>query len=147
MSTLSNYANASAGGREERIAKIFARLNTKNNYQPMDLKSLVNVSNDTIFGYLKTIQNAQMLTSNYKDYLNQGFESKSYAKTHVKSQLDHAEKQYSEWLKRLEKAQNYTSERKQQLKQFEFAVNKYVPIDTLWNRLEHSLLVYSLLSK
>lgn len=147
MSTLSNYANASANGREERIAKIFARLNTKDNYQPMELKSLVEVSHDTIFGYLKTIQNAQMLTSNYKDHLKQGFESKSYAKTHVQSQLDHAEKQYFEWLKRLEKAQNYTSERKQQLKQFQFAENKYVPIDTLWNRLEHSLLVYSLLSK
>ena len=147
MSTLSNYANASAGGREERIAKIFARLNTKNNYQPMDLKSLVEVSNDTIFGYLKTIQNAQMLTSGYQNHLKQGFKSKSYANTNVKSQLDHAEKQYTEWLKRLKKTQNYTSERKQQLKQFEFAVNKYVPIDTLWNRLEHSLLVYSLLSK
>ena len=27
MSTLSNYANASAGGREERIAKVFAKVN------------------------------------------------------------------------------------------------------------------------
>lgn len=80
MSTLSNYANASTGGREERIAKIFAKLNTKNDYQPMMLKPLVNVTNETIFGYLKTIQNAQMLTSEYQDHLGIPFESTSYAK-------------------------------------------------------------------
>lgn len=48
MSTLSNYANASAGGREERIAKIFAKLNSKSDYQPIALKQLIDVSNDTI---------------------------------------------------------------------------------------------------
>ena len=32
MSTLSNYANASAGGREERIAKVFAKLNYSTNF-------------------------------------------------------------------------------------------------------------------
>lgn len=147
MSTLSNYANASAGGREERVARIFARLNTKDKFQPMELKTLVDVSNDTIFGYLKTIQNAQMLLTDYQNHLKSGFDDKPYAKTNIKSQLEHAQKQYNEWIKRLDKSQNYTSERKLQLQQFQFQENKFVPMDTLWDRLEHSLLVYSLLSK
>lgn len=147
MSTLSNYANASAGNREERIARIFARLNTKDTFQPMELKNLVDVSNNTIFGYLKTIQNAQMLLPEYQNHLKKGFEHKSYAKTRVESQLNHAQIQYNEWLKRLDKTQNYTTERKYQLKQFQFQTNQFVSIETLWDRLEHSLLVFSLLSK
>lgn len=147
MSTLSNYANASAGGREERIAKIFARLNTKSDFQPMMLKSLVEVSNDTIFGYLKTIQNAQMLTPAYKQHLDEGFEAKSYAKSHVQSQIDHARKQYLEWQKRASRTNQFSSERKQQLAQFQFQLNPHVPLHALWDRLEHSLLIYSLLAK
>lgn len=147
MSTLSNYANASAGGREERIAKIFAKLNTKDDFQPISLKSVVDVNNDTIYRYLKTIQNAQMLTDAYQEHLNSGFDNKHYAKSKVKSQIEHASKQYEKWLKRAHKAKSYSEESKQQLKQFQFAENPYIDLDTLWNRLEHSLLVYSLLSK
>ena len=147
MSTLSNYANASAGGREERIAKIFAKLNTKNDYQPMMLKPLVNVTNETIFGYLKTIQNAQMLTSEYQNHLGIPFESTSYAKSHIRSQIEHAEKQYAEWQKRSKKAQNFNSDRKQQLLQFQFQNNLHISPLEFWNRLEHSLLIYSLLAK
>lgn len=147
MSTLSNYANASAGGREERIAKVFAKLNSKSDYQPIALKQLIDVSNDTIFGYLKTIQNAQMLTPEYQKYLAEGFESKSYAKSNIRSQVEHAEKQYAEWQKRSKKAQNFNSERKQQLLQFQFQTNPYINSNEFWNRLEHSLLIYSLLTK
>ena len=147
MSTLSNYANASAGGREERIAKVFAKLNSKSDYQPIALKQLIDVSNDTIFGYLKTIQNAQMLTSEYQECLSLPFESTSYAKSHIRSQVEHAEKQYAEWQKRSKKAQNFNSERKQQLLQFQFQTNPYINSLEFWNRLEHSLLIYSLLAK
>ena len=147
MSTLSNYANASAGGREERIAKVFAKLNSKSDYQPIALKQLIDVSNDTIFGYLKTIQNAQMLTPEYQEYLAEGFESKPYAKSNIASQIKHAKKQYAEWQKRSKKAQNFNSERKQQLLQFQFQTNPYINSLEFWNRLEHSLLIYSLLTK
>lgn len=146
MSTLSNFANASAGGREERIAKIFARLNTRDDFQPLMLKSLVEVTNDTVFGYLKTIQNAQMLTPEYQAHLAEGFASKSYAKSHIKSQVTHAEKQYAEWQKRLIRTKSFSDERKQQLAQFQFQDNQHVPTEKLWDRLEHSLLVYSLLA-
>ena len=65
----------------------------------------------------------------------------------MKSHIEHASKPYEKWLTRAKKAKSYSDESKQQLKQFQFSENPYVDLDTLWNRLEHSLLVYSLLSK
>ena len=69
MSTLSNYATASASNKEDRIYKVFAYLNTRGEFQPIELKKLSSVSDDTIYGYLKTIQNAQMANEHYRNHL------------------------------------------------------------------------------
>ena len=147
MSTLSNYATASASNKEDRIYKIFAYLNTRNEFQPIEMKRLSSVSDDTIYGYLKTIQNAQMANDHYQKHLEDGFETKKYANTHIQSQNEHAKKQYDEWLKRLEKSKHYSDERKEQLKQFEFTGHRFLSYTQFYERLEHSLLIYSLLSK
>jgi len=107
MSTLSNYATASASNKEDRIYKVFAYLNTRGEFQPIELKKLSSVSDDTIYGYLKTIQNAQMTNSHYQKHLEEGFETKKYANTHIQSQNEHAKKQYDEWLNRLENSKHY----------------------------------------
>ena len=107
MSNLSNYATASASNKEDRIYKVFAYLNTKNDFQPIEIKRLSSVSDETIYGYLKTIQNAQMANENYRKHLEEGFENKKYANTHIQSQNEHAKKKYDEWLKSLEKSKNY----------------------------------------
>ena len=147
MSTLSNYATASASNKEDRIYKVFAYLNTKSEFQPIEMKRLSSVSDETIYGYLKTIQNAQMANENYRKHLKKGFETKKYANSHIQSQNEHAKKQYDEWLKRLEKSKTYSDERKEQLKQFEFTGSKFLSYKQFYERLEHSLLIYSLLSK
>lgn len=147
MSTLSNYATASASNKEDRIYKVFAYLNTRGEFQPIELKKLSSVSDDTIYGYLKTIQNAQMANNRYREHLEEGFETKKYANTHIQSQNEHAKKQYEKWIKRLEKSKKYSDERKEQLKQFEFTGNKFLSYKQFYERLEHSLLIYSLLSK
>ena len=147
MSTLSNYATASASNKEDRIYKIFACLNKRDEFQPIELKKCVSVSDETIYGYLKTIQNAQMANENYRKHLKEGFETKKYANTHIQSQNEHAKKQYDEWLKRLDKSKTYSDERKEQLKQFEFTGSKFLSYKQFYERLEHSLLIYSLLSK
>lgn len=147
MSTLSNYATASASNKEDRIYKVFAYLNTKNDFQPIEIKRLSSVSDETIYGYLKTIQNAQLANEDYREHLKKGFETKKYANTHIQSQNEHAKKQYDEWLKRLDKSKNYSDERKEQLKQFEFTGSKFLSYKQFYERLEHSLLIYSLLSK
>ena len=89
---------------KKELQKIFAKLNTKDDFQPISLKSVVDVNNDTIYRYLKTIQNAQMLTDDYQKHLNSGFDNKHYAKSKVKSQIEHAAKQYEKWLKRANKS-------------------------------------------
>ena len=147
MSTLSNYATASASNKEDRIYKIFAYLNTRNEFQPIEMKLLSSVSDDTIYGYLKTIQNAQMANEHYRAHLTEGFETKKYANTHIQSQNEHAKKQYEKWIKRLEKSKKYSDERKEQLKQFEFTGSKFLSYKQFYERLEHSLLIYSILSK
>lgn len=78
MSKLSNYANASAMGRENRLFTIFAALNTSQSYNPMDLSKKVAVTNKTILSLLKDIQLAQMNTSSYKKWLEVGLSTKSY---------------------------------------------------------------------
>lgn len=147
MSQLSNYANASAGNKEQRIAKIFAYINTRSNFNSLHLKTLVDVSHETIVGYLKTIQNAQLLTEEYKNHLSEGLESKSYANTNIKSQAEHAQKQYNEWLKRSKRINDLSDERKNQLKQFQFDHDDYVSLNERYNRLELSLLIYSFMKK
>lgn len=147
MSTLSNYATASASNKEDRIYKVFTYLNTKSEFQPIEMKRLSSVSDDTIYGYLKTIQNAQMANENYRNHLKEGFETKKYANTHIQSQNEHAKKQYDKWLKRLEKSKTYSTERKEQLKQFEFTGSELLSYKQFYERLEHSLLIYSLLAK
>ena len=147
MSTLSNYATASASNKEDRIYKIFAYLNTRKEFQPIEMKRLSSVSDDTIYGYLKTIQNAQMANEHYRAHLAEGFETKKYANTHIQSQNEHAKKQYEKWIKRLEKSKKYSDEIKEQLKQFEFTGSKFLSYKQFYERLEHSLLIYSILSK
>lgn len=147
MSKLSNYANASATRREENIAKVFAKLNTKGDFFPMFLTKTVDVSHTTLLGYLKTIQNAQMLTPAYHEHIKQPFESTTYANSVAHIQVKHARKQYAEWQKRNEKAQHFANESKQQLLQFQFQDNPYVTQEVLWARLEQCLLLYSLLAK
>ena len=147
MSTLSNYATTSASNKEDRIYKIFACLNKRDDFQPIELKKCASVSDDTIYGYLKTIQNAQMANEHYRAHLEEGFETKKYANSHIQSQNEYAKKQYDEWIKRLEKSKNYSDERKEQLKQFEFQGHRFLSYKQFYERLEHSLLIYSLLSK
>ena len=79
--------------------------------------------------------------------LKEGFENKKYSKSHIKSQIEYAEKKYEKQLKRLDKAQNYSEERKQQLKKFQFSSNKFLSARQFYERLELSILVYGLLRK
>lgn len=67
MNRLANYANASAGKREENIYKIFVKLQSRKVFQPLTLQTLVNVSNKTILSYLEAIQKAQLTTKAYQN--------------------------------------------------------------------------------
>lgn len=139
MSKLSNYANASSGKREENIYKLFAYLHTKNTFNPMHLKILVDVSNKTIASYLRTIQHAQFSTQAYGIHLAKPFEQQCYGNT-PEHQQAFARKQYKQWQHQYE-----TMTTDAQLLQYQFTSNKHISLDTLYDRLETSLLIYSAL--
>lgn len=138
---LDRLANASANSREDKVFAIFAYLNTRNDYNPLLLTQKAPVSAKTIYSYLKQIQDAQLLTSSYCNYLTNGFDTKPYSKATGK-QLEQAKKLYTAWLKRIDTVKQLSSEKKQQLLQYQF-INNYVPLETLYTRLDQSLLIYS----
>lgn len=138
------YANQSAGNKEERIAKIFAALHTKDNYQPMSLPYKVEVSKSTILSYLKEIQKAQMLTKSYQKRLKEGFEARKYGQVKIESQKLFAKKHFDEWISQIPKVTQMNDEKKQALLQFTFDESNE-RLTLFYDRLEHSILVYSLI--
>ena len=144
MSKLSNYANASAMGREDRLFKIFAALNTSGNYSPTTLSTKVNVTNKTILSLLKDIQLAQMSTNSYQKWLKAGVTTKHY-KGSTEKETQFVEKVYAEWLKKLEKQILTPSKKLVQLRQYQFDENSD-RIDELYTRLDTSILMYTLMS-
>lgn len=143
MSKLSNYANASAMGRENRLFTIFAALNTSQSYNPMDLSKKVAVTNKTILSLLKDIQLAQMNTSSYKKWLEVGLSTKSYKGSTEHEQL-FATKIYDTWLKQLDRQSSNPSKKLQKLSQYQFDENSD-KLEELYTRLDTSILVYSML--
>lgn len=143
MSKLSNYANASAMGRENRLFTIFAALNTSQSYNPMDLSKKVDVTNKTILSLLNDIQLAQMNTPSYKKWLEDGLVNKSYKGSTEHEQL-FAEKIYDTWLKKLDKHYSNPSKKLQQLIQYRFDENSD-RLEELYTRLDTSILLYTLL--
>lgn len=143
MSRLSNYANASAMGRENRIFTIFAALNTSHSYNPMDLSKKVDVTNKTILSLLNDIQLAQMNTPSYKKWLEDGLSTKSYKGSTEHEQL-FAAKIYEKWLNKLNRQQLKSSKKLQQLIQYRFDENSD-RLEELYTRLDMSILLYTLL--
>lgn len=143
MSKLSNYANASAMGRENRLFTIFAALNTSHSYNPMDLSKKVAVTNKTILSLLNDIQLAQMNTPSYKKWLEDGLFNKSYKGSTEHEQL-FAAKIYEKWLNKLDRQQLKPSKKLQQLIQYQFDENSD-RLKELYTRLDTSILLYTLL--
>lgn len=142
---LREMGSLSAGKREENIYKIFAYLHTREQFHPVNLRTRVSVSDKTIASYLKQIQEAQCLTKAYRKRLleleaTQSFKTGSSSEKEL-SILERLEK---DWLKLAKTAETsgISTERKQQLEQFIFT--KEDELDTLWQRLEFSMLFFEL---
>lgn len=144
-SSLRMMGSQSAGRKEENMFKVFAYLNTRKEFNPMLIQQKVGVTPKTIENYLKQIQEAQMLKLNYQKHLQKPFEEQWYAQN-VGVQLEWAKSQYELWLKRQDKVFQKKDSIKQQLKQFQFDVNGYIPKDELYVRLEKSLLLFSFMN-
>lgn len=142
---LREMASLSAGKREENIYKVFAYLHTREQFHPVNLRTRVSVSDKTIASYLRQIQEAQCLTEPYRKRLleleaTQSFKTESSSAKEL-SILDRLEKDWLKLAKTAEKS-GISTERKQQLEQFIFT--KKDELETLWQRLEFSMLFFEL---
>lgn len=141
---LREMGSLSAGKREENIYKVFAYLHTREQFHPVNLRSKVSVSDRTILSYLNQIQEAQLLTESYRNRLlelkaieqfRQG--SKTEKELSILDQLE------NKWLSLAENTKGIKEERKRQLEQFVFT--REGELETLWQRLEFSILFFEMI--
>ena len=141
---LREMGSLSAGKREENIYKVFAYLHTREQFHPVNLRSKVSVSDRTLLSYLNQIQEAQLLTESYRERLlelkpteqfRQG--SKNDKELSILDQLE------NKWLKLAERTTGINEERKRQLEQFVFTCEG--ELETLWQRLEFSIMFYEMM--
>lgn len=141
---LREMGSLSAGKREENIYKVFAYLHTREQFHPVALKTKVLVSDKTILSYLNQIQEAQLLTESYRNRLlelkateqfRQG--SKTEKELSILNQLE------NKWFSLAENTKGIKEERKRQLEQFVFT--RESKLETLWQRLEFSILFFEMM--
>lgn len=141
---LREMGSLSAGKREENIYKVFAYLHTREQFHPVALKTKVLVSDKTILSYLDQIQEAQLLTESYRNRLlelkateqfRQG--SKTEKELSILNQLE------NKWFSLAENTKGIKEERKRQLEQFVFT--RESELETLWQRLEFSILFFEMM--
>lgn len=141
---LREMGSLSAGKREENIYKVFAYLHTREQFHPVTLRSKVQVSDRTILSYLNQIQEAQLLTESYRKRLlelkateqfRQG--SKTDKELSILGQLE------NKWFSLAESTNGIKDERKRQLEQFVFT--REGELETLWQRLEFSILFFEMM--
>lgn len=140
---LREMGSLSAGKREENIYKVFAYLHTREQFHPVTLRSKVQVSDRTILSYLNQIQEAQLLTESYRERLlelkaTEQFrqDSKNEKELSILDQLE------NKWLSLAESTKGIPEERKRQLEQFVFTREN--ELETLWQRLEFSILFFEM---
>lgn len=140
---LREMGSLSAGKREENIYKVFAYLHTREQFHPVTLRSKVQVSDRTILSYLNQIQEAQLLTESYRKRLlelkaTEQFrqDSKNEKELSILDQLE------NKWLSLAESTKGIPEERKHQLEQFVFTREN--ELETLWQRLEFSILFFEM---
>ena len=140
---LREMGSLSAGKREENIYKVFAYLHTREQFHPVNLRTRVAVSDKTIASYLRQIQEAQLLTESYRERLLELKATEQFRQgSKTDKELSILDQLENKWLKLAESTKGISEERKRQLDQFVFT--KEDELETLWQRLEFSMLFFEL---
>lgn len=141
---LREMGSLSAGKREENIYKIFAYLHTREQFHPVNLRSKVQVSDRTILSYLNQIQEAQLLTELYRERLLELKATEQFRQgSKTDKELSILDQLENKWLKLAENTKSISEERKRQLEQFIFT--REGELETLWQRLEFSILFFEMM--
>lgn len=141
---LREMGSLSAGKREENIYKVFAYLHTREQFHPVTLRSKVRVSDRTILSYLNQIQEAQLLTKPYRERLLELKATEQFRQgSKTDKELSILDQLENKWLKLAENTKGIKEERKRQLEQFIFT--REGELETLWQRLEFSILFFEMM--
>lgn len=141
---LREMGSLSAGKREENIYKVFAYLHTREQFHPVNLRSKVQVSDRTILSYLNQIQEAQLLTELYRERLLELKATEQFRQgSKTNKELSILDQLENKWLKLAENTKGIKEERKRQLEQFVFT--RETELETLWQRLEFSILFFEMM--
>lgn len=141
---LREMGSLSAGKREENIYKVFAYLHTREQFHPVTLKTKVLVSDKTILSYLNQIQEAQLLTELYRERLLELKATEQFRQgSKTEKELSILDQLENKWLSLAENTKGIKEERKRQLEQFVFT--REGELETLWQRLEFSILFFEML--
>lgn len=140
---LREMGSLSAGKREENIYKVFAYLHTREQFHPVNLKTKVLVSDKTILSYLNQIQEAQLLTESYRNRLLELKATEQFRQgSKIEKELSILDQLENKWLSLAENTKGINEERKRQLEQFVFTREN--ELETLWQRLEFSIMFYEM---
>lgn len=141
---LREMGSLSAGKREENIYKVFAYLHTREQFHPVNLRSKVQVSDRTILSYLNQIQEAQLLTEPYRERLLELKATEQFRQgSKTDKELSILDQLENKWLKLAENTKGIKEECKRQLEQFIFT--REGELETLWQRLEFSILFFEMM--
>ena len=141
---LREMGSLSAGKREENIYKVFAYLHTREQFHPVNLRTRVVVSDKTIASYLRQIQEAQLLTEPYRERLLELKATEQFRQgSKTDKELSILDQLENKWLSLAESTKGIKEERKRQLEQFIFT--REGELETLWQRLEFSILFFEMM--
>lgn len=141
---LREMGSLSAGKREENIYKVFAYLHTREQFHPVNLRSKVQVSDRTILSYLNQIQEAQLLTEPYRERLLELKATEQFRQgSKTDKELSILDQLENKWLSLAESTKGIKEERKRRLEQFIFT--REGELETLWQRLEFSILFFEMM--
>lgn len=141
---LREMGSLSAGKREENIYKVFAYLHTREQFHPVNLRSKVQVSDRTILSYLNQIQEAQLLTESYRNRLLELKATEQFRQSSkTEKELSILDQLENKWLSLAENTEGIKEERQRQLEQFIFT--RESELETLWQRLEFSIMFYEMM--
>ena len=141
---LREMGSLSAGKREENIYKVFAYLHTREQFHPVNLRTRVSVSDRTILSYLNQIQEAQLLTVPYRKRLLELKATEQFRQgSKTDKELSILDQLENKWLSLAENTKGISDERKRQLEQFVFT--RETEMETLWQRLEFSILFFEMM--
>lgn len=139
---LNNYANASAGRKEDRIFAVSSMVqSSKNRYAIQDVVQRSGVELETVYSYLLTILKANALDMRYLGRLRKPFEETWLAKNGMDNfSVVLGKDEYDKWQEVANEAQTLTDAQKESLKGYIFDESRVISREQRYDKLEGLLL-------